>query len=139
MSTDPVRDLLTSHHLGTLATIRRSGRPQLSVVTHAFDGQREVIRVSTAADRAKTANLRRDPRATYLVMNPHGWGYAVADCRAELLPVTTAVDDASADELVDIYRAISGEHPDWDEFRAAMIIERRLPVHLHVERLNGWL
>lgn len=135
--TDSLRSLIAAHHLGTLATIRGDGRPQLSMVSHDYDPSRGVIRVSITDGRAKTANLRRDPRATYLVANGKGWGYAVAECRAELLPVATAPDDASVDELVEIYRAISGDHPDWAEYRTAMVNDRRVPLLLHVERVYG--
>lgn len=134
---DSHRALIASSHLGTLATIRSGGRPQLSMVSHDYDPSRDVIRVSITDGRAKTANLRRDPRASYLVANPAGWGYAVAECRAELLPVAATPDDASVDELVAIYRAISGEHPDWDEYRHAMVADHRIPLLLHIERMYG--
>lgn len=134
-----LRDLFAApeRHIAVLATIKRDGRPQLSNVSFAYDRGRDLLRVSVTGGRAKTHNLRRDPRATVLVNGPDPWQYAVAECHAELLPVAAAPDDASVEELIDIYRAISGEHPDWDEYRAAMVADRRVPLLLHVERVYG--
>lgn len=137
MTHAPRRDVIAAHHFATLATIRRSGRPQLSIVSYAYDRDADVIRVSITADRAKTANLRRDPRATVLVHGDTPWVYAVAEVEVTLWPVCTAPDDASTDELVDIYRHISGEHPDWAEFREAMVAEHRIPAHLKVTHVYG--
>ncbi len=137
MTDDPLRALLASQHLMTLATIKRDGRPQLSLVSHAYDSGRDLIRVSITADRAKTANLRRDPRATAMVRSSDGWSYVVADADATLFPVCARPDDDSVEELVDIYRTIQGEHPDWDDYRRAMIEEKRIPLHLHVTHVYG--
>lgn len=137
MSSDALRDLLDSRSLGTLATVKRDGRPQLSNVAYTYDRTADVLRISVTDDRAKTANLRRDPRASLVVSSADGWSYAVVEARAELLPVAASVDDASVEDLVGIYRELSGEHPDWAEFRQAMVADRRLPLHLHVERVYG--
>jgi PPOX class probable F420-dependent enzyme len=130
-------DLIASRWLGVLATIKRDGRPQLSNVVYAFDRERMLIRVSVTDARAKTANLRRDPRASFHVSSDDGWSYAVAEARAELTPVAERPDDPTVEELIGLYRAVRGEHPDWDDFRAAMVAERRLVLRLHVERLYG--
>ena len=133
-----LRDLFGSKgQVIVLATQKRDGRPQLSNVSYVYDRERDLFRVSVTDDRAKTRNLRRDPRASVMRTSEDGWSYAVAECRAELLPAATAPDDASADELVDIYRAIVGEHPDWDDYRAAMVRDARVPLLLHVERVYG--
>jgi PPOX class probable F420-dependent enzyme len=137
MADDALLDLLGSRPLGVLATIKRDGRPQLSNVSHTFDRERGLIRVSITADRAKTANLRRDPRASYHVTGPDGWSYAVAEVTAELSAVAAEPGDAAVEELVDIYRAISGEHPDWDDYRRAMVADRRIALRLRVERVYG--
>lgn len=137
MSQEVLRDIIAGGKLCVIATIRKDGRPQLSQVTYAYDRRQGVVRVSVTDSRAKTANLRRDPRGTLLVQGPGGWSYASAEFRAEVLPVTTDAHDRSADELVDIYRTVAGEHPDWDEFRAAMVTEKRLPLHLHLDRVVG--
>ena len=130
-------DLIASRRLGVLATLKRDGRPQLSTVVHSCDRDAGLIRVSVTDGRAKTANLRRDPRASYHVSSEDGWAYAVAEARAELTPVAERPDDPTVEELVGIYRAVQGEHPDWDDFRRAMVAERRLALRLHVERVYG--
>ncbi|MBM0259173.1 PPOX class F420-dependent oxidoreductase [Micromonospora sp. 4G55] len=130
-------DLIAGRRVGVLATVKRDGRPQLSNVLYAFDRERALIRVSVTDGRAKTANLRRDPRASFHVSSDDGWAYAVAEARAELTPVATGPDDPTVEELIGLYRAVQGEHPDWDDFRAAMVAERRLVLRLHVERVYG--
>ncbi|MGX7675947.1 PPOX class F420-dependent oxidoreductase [Plantactinospora sp. DSM 117369] len=123
--------------LGVLATLKRDGRPQLSNVNYTFDPERRLIRVSVTDDRAKTANLRRDPRASFQVSTPDGWAYAVAEGTAELTPVAAEPTDPTVEELVDVYRAVQGEHPDWDDYRRAMVADRRLVLRLPVERVYG--
>jgi PPOX class probable F420-dependent enzyme len=129
--------LLRQQQRGVLATIRRDGRPQLSNVNYAYDDGDEVIRVSVTDDRAKTRNLRRDPRAAFHVTTDDGWAYVVADTTAELTPVAADPHDATVEELVALFRAVQGEHPDWDDYRAAMVRDRRLVLRLHVERVYG--
>jgi len=129
--------LLGEHERGVLATIRRDGRPQLSNVNYAYDDAQKVIRVSITDDRAKTANLRRDPRAAFHVTTSDGWAYAVADGRAELTAVAAEPDDATVEELVELFKAVQGDHSDWDDYRAAMIRDKRLVLRLHVERVYG--
>jgi PPOX class probable F420-dependent enzyme len=122
---------------GALVALKRDGRPQLSNVSHTYDPATRLLRVSTTADRAKVANLRRDPRASYYVTSADQRSYAVAEGTVELTPVSAAPDDPTVDELVEVYREILGEHPDWDEYRAAMVADRRLVVRLRVERVYG--
>ena len=133
--------LAAEHHLGSLAALKRDGRPQLSVVNYAFDPTDQdgpLVRVSVVDGRAKVANLRRDPRASLLVTSGDGWSYAVLEGDAELSPVARSEDDATVDELVELYRTIRGEdHPDWDEYRAAMVADRRLVLRLRVTRVYG--
>jgi PPOX class probable F420-dependent enzyme len=130
-------DLVAARRLGVLATIKRDGRPQLSTVIYSYDADAGLIRVSVTDDRAKTANLRRDPRATFHVASEDGWAYAVVEGRAELTPVAADPGDATVEELIALYRSIQGEHPDWDDYRRAMVAERRLVLRLHVERVYG--
>lgn len=134
---DRLLALLERSTKGVLTTLKRDGRPQLSNVTYTFDPATMLIRVSVTDGRAKTANLRRDPRASFYTTTGDFGSYAVAEGDAELTPVTTAVDDATADELVDVYRTIAGEHPDWDEYRAAMVADNRLVLRLRVTRAYG--
>ncbi len=130
-------DLITAHDQGVLATIRRDGRPQLSTVNYAFDEETRLLRVSITDGRAKTANLRRDPRAAIHVSSPDGWSYAVADGAVELSAVAATPDDDAVAELIELYRAIGGEHDDWDDYRRAMIADGRLVLRLHVDNLYG--
>ncbi|MFF7111068.1 PPOX class F420-dependent oxidoreductase [Streptomyces albogriseolus] len=129
--------LLSEGHGGVLVTIKRDGRPQLSNVMHAYYPDERVIRVSLTDDRAKTRNLRRDTRASYHVTTPDRWAYTVAEGTAELTPVAGQAYDETVEELIRLYRDINGEHPDWEEYRAAMVRDRRLVLRLHVERAYG--
>ncbi|MEH1030849.1 PPOX class F420-dependent oxidoreductase [Micromonospora profundi] len=130
-------DLIASRSMGVLATIKRDGRPQLSTVVYAFDSEAGLIRVSVTDGRAKTANLRRDPRASFHVSSEDGWAYAVIEGRAELTTPAADPGDSTVEELVGLYRSVRGEHPDWDDYRQAMVAERRVVLRLHVERLYG--
>jgi PPOX class probable F420-dependent enzyme len=129
--------LLAARGRGTLVTLRRDGRPQLSVVDYTFDPATQVIRFSTTDDRAKTRNLRRDPRASFYILAADGWAYTVADGTASLTPVSSDTGDATVEELIDVYRRIAGEHPDWDDYRRAMVADRRLVVRIQVDRVYG--
>jgi PPOX class probable F420-dependent enzyme len=138
MSDDQLLDLFGDKGNGILATLKRDGRPQLSVVSYCFDRAQKLIRVSITDDRAKTRNLRRDPRASFQVVTPGLGGYAVAEGTASLTDVTTDPHDAAADELVEVYRLAAGEHPDWAEYRAAMVDQHRLVLRLPITHLYGW-
>lgn len=137
-------DLATAMHFvreerqGALATVRRDGRPQISNVVYAV-GDDDVIRVSVTADRAKTKNLARDPRASLYVCREDFWRYVVVEGIAALSAVTTDVHDATADALVELFRSLAGEHDDWDEYRAAMVRDRRLVLSLTPSRAYGLL
>lgn len=130
--------LVSGARVGVLATLRRDGRPQLSNVSFVYEPAGRLVRISTTEGRAKTANLRRDPRASLHVTTAGFDAYAVAEGTAELTPAATGPDDDTVAELVEIYRLIQGEHPDWEDYRAAMVRDRRLVVRLHVDRLYGW-
>ncbi|GAA1980054.1 PPOX class F420-dependent oxidoreductase [Amycolatopsis minnesotensis] len=129
--------LLGSRNLGVLATLKRDGRPQLSNVTHFYDAENRRILVSLTDGRAKTKNLRRDPRASYHVTSEDGWSYVVAEGDAELSAVAADPHDAAVEELIDLYRKVQGEHPDWDDYRRAMVEDRRLVLRLPVTRVYG--
>jgi len=136
MDTDALHQLVASKHQGVLATLKRDGRPQLSNVAYHL-GDDDVLRISVTDSRAKTANLRRDPRASLHVARDDFWAYAVVEGTARLLPVAEQPDDPTVDALVEHYRAVAGEHDDWDEYRRAMVADRRLLVELSIERLYG--
>ncbi|MEV5436881.1 PPOX class F420-dependent oxidoreductase [Streptomyces sp. NPDC052682] len=134
---DALLALLSDSHGGVLVTLKRDGRPQLSNVSHAYDPDERIIRVSITADRAKTRNLRRDPRASYHVTTPDRWAYTVAEGTADLSPVARDPHDETVEELIRLYRDVLGEHPDWDDYRAAMVRDRRMVLRLRVERVYG--
>lgn len=129
--------VIGSARVGVLATIKKDGRPQLSNVSHHLDPATLTIRVSITEGRAKTANLRRDPRASLHVSSPDGWAYAVVEGVAELSPVATAPDDDTVEQLIALYRDIQGEHPDWDDYRRAMVADRRIVLRLPIDRVYG--
>ena len=120
---------------GVLVTLKRDGRPQLSNISyHLANG---VVRISITADRAKYANLRRDQRASLYVGRDDFWAYVVLEGDAELTPPAAEPHDATAEALVDLYRTIAGEHPDWDDYRRAMVADRRVVVTLRPSHAYG--
>ena len=136
MTLDEALELVARHRLGVLVTLRRDGRPQTSNVVYALDGRQ--VRVSLTEGRAKTRNLRRDPRGALHVSTPDGSAWAAVEGDAHLSPVTTTPGDDTGRALADLYVAISGsEHPDWDEFHRAMVEERRLLLTLSVTHGYG--
>ncbi len=140
MAVDPtLAQLFVEQRGGTLITLKRNGRPQASVVTHAFDLDTLTLRVSVTQARAKTRNLRRDPRASYVVTTPDLRAYAVGEGTAQLTPPAADPHDATVDALVDLYRTIAGEHPDWDEYRAAMVADERVVLTLPFDTITGWV
>jgi PPOX class probable F420-dependent enzyme len=123
---------------GVLTTIKRDGRPQLSIIGFAFDRDTAIVRVSLTADRAKTRNLRRDPRVSLLITTAQFRPYAVVEGTAQLTAVAQDPHDAATDALVDLYRTLAGDHPDWDEYRAAMVADGRLVLSFAVEHAYGY-
>ena len=122
---------------GILATLKADGRPQLSTIDFCYDAGSRVARISTVDGSAKVANLRRDPRASLYVGTSDLASYAVAEGNVELSPTSASLDDETVEELIDVYRKVAGEHPDWADYRAAMVRDRRLVLRLHVERFYG--
>ncbi|MGC0328521.1 PPOX class probable F420-dependent enzyme [Streptomyces sp. SAI-170] len=137
MTQDALLKLLSEGHSGVLVTLKRDGRPQLSNVSHAYYPDERIIRVSITDDRAKTRNLRRDPRASYHVTSADRRAYTVAEGTADLTPVAADPHDDTVEELIRLYRDVQGEHPDWDDCRAAMVRDRRLVLRLRVEHAYG--
>jgi PPOX class probable F420-dependent enzyme len=122
-------DFVRPRHRVTLVTLRRDGRPQLSPVTAGVDDEGRIV-VATYPTRAKVANLRRDPRATVLVHSDDWDGpYVQVDGTAEVIDLPDSVEP-----LVDYFRSISGEHPDWDEYRQAMRAQGKSLIRVSVER-----
>ena len=128
---------LAERRWGVLTTLKRDGRPQLSNVGYAYDPQQRLFRISVTADRAKTRNLQRDPRVTLHVSSDDFWSWVAVEGTAELTPVAADPQDATVEELVAYYRGISGEHEDWDDYRRAMVADRRLVVRFGPEHTYG--
>lgn len=135
-SFDP-RALLAESRLGVLATIKSDGRPQLSPVMPFYDRELDLIYVSMTEGRAKTANLRRDPRATLEVTSRDGWAWATAEGTATLTGPGTDPHGAEVQALVDYYRRAAGEHPNWDEYRSVMVSDRRVLMTMTVDKVYG--
>ena len=120
---------LKDHHQAVLATFRQDGRPQLSPVLVAVDGHGHVA-ISSRETAFKVHNLRRDPRASVCVLNEGFFGrWIQLDGTATIVSLPEAMEP-----LVAYYRAVSGEHPDWDEYRQAMIDQRRVVVRISITR-----
>jgi PPOX class probable F420-dependent enzyme len=123
---------------GVLTTQKRDGRPQLSNISYHL-GDDDVVRISVTDGRAKTANLRRDSRASLHVTRDDFYAYVVLECDATLTPVAQSPDDPTVEQLVEYYRAVAGEHDDWDEYRRAMVADRRLLLELRPVHAYGML
>ncbi len=124
--------------LGVLITIRSDGRPQSSDIVYDLDEGSFVV--SVTAGRAKTANLRRDPRAVLHVSDAASWSYVSFDGTVELAPVATDPDDATCDALVRYYERVTGKpHPDWAEYRRAMLDESRLVLRFTPRAATGMI
>lgn len=122
-------EFLRPRHRGLLATARSDGRPQLSPVTCGVDREGRIV-VSTYPERAKTRNARRDPTVSMCVLSDDWSGpYVQVDGRAEVLEMPEALDG-----LVEYFRCISGEHPDWDEYREAMVRQNKSLIRVYIER-----
>jgi len=130
--------LTSARNIGALATIKADGRPQLSTVNFTLDPASTTARISVVDGLATVLNLRRDPRASIFVASPDGWTYAVIEGTVELSPVALVQDDETVEELVEVFRAIRGEdHPDWADYRAAMVADHRLVARLRVDGAYG--
>lgn len=127
MTADEALDFVAERHRGVVVTIRSDGRPQLSNIVYAvLDGR---VRVSVTEDRAKTRNLRRDPRVALHVTTEDFWRYVVVEGEAELSPVAADPQDATVAALLRLYETVRGEpHPDPMEFGLAMVDEQRLEL-----------
>ncbi|MDP8978295.1 MAG: PPOX class F420-dependent oxidoreductase [Actinomycetota bacterium] len=135
LSETGARDFLAERHWGVLVTLKASdGRPQLSNVAYAaVDGR---VRVSVTNRRAKTANVRRDPRVSLYVTSEDFWTYVVAEGEARLSEVASEPGDATCRALLELYEAVAGQaHPDRDEFFQAMVDEDRLELSFVVDRV----
>ena len=118
-------DFVRAHHRAVLATARRDGTPQLTPVTPGVDAEGRIV-ISTREPLAKTRNLRRDPRAWLCVFTDAFYGpWVTVSGDVEIVSLPEAMP-----LLESYYRDISGEHPDWDDYRAAMIRDERVLLRL---------
>lgn len=129
MDLDEARAFARANHRAVLGTMRRDGTPQLSPVACGVDDSGAVV-VSTREAAAKTHNVRRDPRAWLCVLSDGFFGQFV---QLEGSVTVVSLPDAMGG-LIDYYRSVSGEHPDWDEYRAAMEREQRVLLRLELTR-----
>jgi len=129
MDIDQAREFLVSNHRAVLATHRQDGRPQLSPVLVGLDQDGWVV-MSTRETAYKTRNMRRDPRVSICVFVDEFFGdWLQIDGEAEVNSLPTALDG-----LVAYYQAVVGEHPDWDDYRTAMVREQRVLVRIDIKR-----
>jgi len=124
MDLDTALRFAASRRNAVLTTLRADGRPQQSVIF--FHAQGDRFSISITDTRAKTRNLRRDPRAALFVPSDDVFMWASLDGIVELSEVARHPDDPVVDLLVDFYRSSNGEHPDWAEYRKAMVADQRL-------------
>ena len=124
-----VREFMRTNHRAVMSTFRSDGRPQLSPVTTAVDGEGRVL-ISSRETAIKVKNLRRDPRISLALINDGFYGeWYQVEGTAEIIEQPEALD-----VLVDYYRRAAGEHPNWDEYREAMIRDKRVIVRFAIER-----
>jgi PPOX class probable F420-dependent enzyme len=132
LTTDEAIDFIRSHHRGVLATLRNDGKPQTSPVLVGVDDDGSLV-VSTRESLVKTTNVRRHSWAAVCVFEDafYGqWVQAEGPASVESMP-------AALEGLVRYYRKIAGEHPDWDDYRAAMLRDRRVLIRIHVTRVSA--
>lgn len=128
MDLDDARAFLREHHRGILATFRADGRPQMSPIAVGVDADGRGI-VSTREDAYKVRNIRKDPRVSICVTSDDFWRWIQVDGTATVLSLPEAMEP-----LVDYYRTLSGEHPDWDDYRRAMQDQRRVLLQIDIQR-----
>jgi PPOX class probable F420-dependent enzyme len=129
MDIEQARDFLRDHHRGVLATLRADGRPQLSPITAVVDGHGDVL-ISSRESAYKVRNLRANRWASYCGIADEFFGpWVQVEGPVEIVSLPEAME-----LLVDYYRRAAGEHPDWDDYRAAMERDRRVIIRLRIER-----
>ena len=128
MTPDEKREFVNRNHRAVLVTRRADGRLQTSPIVCGVHGDGRIA-ISVTEDRAKTKNLRRDGRATLCVLNDGFFGeWTQIDGTAEIVPMPQALDGLTA-----LYRSVAGEHPDWDDYAAAMERDRRVLLLISID------
>jgi len=129
MDAEDARNFIRNNHRAVMATFRRDGRPAISPVTVAIDPEGRV-EVSTRQTAMKVRHLRRDPRVAVTVFPDEFFGpWVQVEGTAQVVDLPEAMDG-----LIDYYRRVAGEHPDWDDYRAAMVRDQRVLVRFDIER-----
>ena len=128
MDIEGARAFLREHHRAVLSTFRPDGRPQMSPVSIAVDNDGRPV-VSTRETAYKVRHLRRDPRVSICAFSEDFWNWIQIDGTAPVVALPDAMEP-----LIDYYRSVQGEHPDWDDYRRAMQEQRRVIVRVEIER-----
>jgi PPOX class probable F420-dependent enzyme len=129
MDLDAARRFIADNHHAVLATYRADGRPQLTPVDAVVDDEGRVV-VSSRETAYKVQHLRRDPRISLCMLNDRFYGdWIQVDGTATIVSLPDAMEP-----LVDYYRRAAGEHPDWDDYRAAMVRDQRVVIRIELER-----
>ena len=128
MDLDEARAFLREHHRGILATVRSNGRPQMSPISVGVDDAGHAV-ISTREDAYKVRHIRRDPHVSICVTSDDFWKWIQIDGTATVVSLPDAMEP-----LVDYYRSVAGEHPDWDDYRRAMQEQRRVILRIDIER-----
>ncbi len=135
MLSDEVKEFISTNNKAVLSTFRRNGAAQLSIViVGTYDGG---AAFTTTEDRAKLINLRRDTRCSLLVSQDSWWGFVVLEGTAQIMGADNTDAETLRQAFRDVYRSISGEHPDWNEYDRAMRDDRRAIVIVHPEHVYG--
>ena len=121
-----------------LLAIKSDGRPQSSNVVYVVNDAGQIL-ISVTEGRAKTKNLRRDPRASLHVNRDDFWAYVVVEADVQLTAVAASPYDDTVDQLVEYFRAVAGEHDNWDEYRQALVDDQRLIMTLTPTHAYGML
>ncbi|MBQ0967323.1 MULTISPECIES: PPOX class F420-dependent oxidoreductase [Streptomyces] len=136
LSDEALSALLGKQQFGTLATVKRSGRPHLTTMLYSWDPESRTVRFSTTADRVKIGHLRRNPRAALHVQGGDVWSFAVAEGEAEVSESTTSPGDAVGRELLAMVPQ-AAKPEDEEAFLEQLVVERRVVIRLKVDRLYG--
>lgn len=136
LSEEALSHLLGKQQFGTLATVKRSGRPHLTTMLYSWDAEARIVRFSTTADRVKLKHLRHDPHAALHVQGGDVWSFAVAEGEAEVSETTTVPGDAVGRELLGMIPK-SAKPEDEDAFLGQLVTEHRVVIRLKVDRLYG--
>jgi PPOX class probable F420-dependent enzyme len=128
MDVDEARSFLRQHHRGVLSTLRADGRPQMSAVSVALD-EGGCAAISTRETAYKVRHIRRRPDVSLFVMSDDFWNWIQVDGTATVLSLPDAMEP-----LVELYRTVAGEHPDWDDYRRSMQEQQRVVVRIAIDR-----